>query len=99
VAGPLKGSASAAQGNFLRQQRTYHLRWTPHLPQITPAQRDARILTIPVTVTLTYQQGGKPFNLSKMADMRIKLDPSRLRRRLDNKLDLLMGRVPKELKS
>jgi hypothetical protein len=36
---------------------------------------------------------------SRTADVRIKLDPPRLRRRVDSKLDLLMGKVLKGLKS
>jgi hypothetical protein len=35
---------------------------------------------------------------SKAADICIKLGTTRLRRRLDNKLDLLTGMVPNELK-
>ena len=37
--------------------------------------------------------------LSQAADVRIKLDTARLRRRLDSKLDLLMGKTPRELQS
>jgi len=54
---------------------------------------------LPVTVILTYGQGGKSIRLSKTADVRVKLDPARLHRRVDSKLDLLMGKVPKGLRS
>ena len=84
---------------FTDAQGTYRLRWTPSLPEITAEQREAGVYTFPVTVTLAYQHGGKAYKISRSTDMRIKLDTSRLRRRLDNKLDLLMGKVPKELKS
>ena len=42
---------------------------------------------------------GEIIRLSKTTDVRIKLDPTRLHRRVDSKLDLLMGKVPKGLKS
>jgi len=79
--------------------QVYHLRWTPILPEITPDQREAGYLTISVTAVLAYSHSGKAYKTSRSAELRIKLDTTRLRRRLDNKLDLLMGKVPKELKS
>ena len=53
----------------------------------------------PVTVILSYREGTETVRLSRTADVRIKVDPTRLRRRVDSKLDLLMGKVPKGLKS
>jgi len=54
---------------------------------------------LPVSVLLSYREGEQLIRSSKATDVRIKLDTTRLRRRLDSKLDLLMGKVPKELKS
>jgi hypothetical protein len=48
-----------------------------------------------VTAILTFRQGNRTIRLSKTTDVRIKLDPTRLRRRVDSKLDLLMGKTPK----
>jgi len=49
-------------------------------------------------VLLSYREGEQLVRTSRAADVRIKLDTTRLRRRLDSKLDLLMGRVPNKLK-
>ena len=84
---------------FAGDEGTYRLLWTPAPSEITPEQREAGQLTFPVTVTLTYQQSGKSYKINRTTDLRVKLDTTRLRRRLDSKLDLLMGKVPKELKS
>lgn len=75
------------------------VRWTPRLGEILPEARDAGVLALPVSVLLAYREGERLMRASKAADMRVKLDTTRLRRRLDSKLDLLMGKVPKELKS
>ena len=83
---------------FSSGQAVYRLRWNPVLPEITPEQRESGLITMPVTVTLAYQHAGKNYNISRSLDLKIKLDTTRLRRRLDSKLDLLMGKVPKELK-
>ena len=53
----------------------------------------------PVTVILIYRQREETVRLSRTTDVRIKIDPTRLHRRVDSKLDLLMGKVPKGLKS
>jgi len=50
-------------------------------------------------VILSHREGKETVRLSRTADVRIKLDPTRLRRRVDSKLDLLMGKVPKGSKS
>lgn len=84
---------------FSGLQKTIIVRWTPRLGEIPAEARDAGVFVLPVSVLLAYYEGGKFIRTSKAADVRIKLDTSRLRRRLDSKLDLLMGKVPKELKS
>ena len=95
----LKESPAPRKEIFSGDQGTYRLRWTPLMPEITPEQREAGFLLFPVTVTLSYQQAGKTIKASRTTDVHIKLDTTRVRRRLDSKLDLLMGKVPKELKS
>lgn len=80
-------------------QTTYTVRWMPHLGEITPDSRQRGEIILPVTVILTYRQESKTVRLSKTTNMRVKLDPARLRRRVDSRLDLLMGVVPKGLKN
>jgi hypothetical protein len=77
----------------------YTVRWTPQLGEITDDDRHQGVVVQPVTVILTYRQDKETVRLSKTTDVRIKLDPTRLHRRVDSKLDLLMGKVPKGLKS
>jgi hypothetical protein len=86
---------------FRGQRTTYTVRWKPRLDDITDDDRRQGMVVQPVTVILTYRQekGKETVRLSRTADVRIKLDPTRLRRRVDSKLDLLMGKVPKGLKS
>ena len=83
---------------FNGMSKTFHVRWSPQVGDISPEIRATGLLTFPVTILLTYQENGKEIHLSKTTDVRIKLDTTRLRRRLDSKLDLLMGKVPDELK-
>lgn len=84
---------------FSGMHKTIFIRWSPRLGEIPPEAREAGVLALPVSVLLSYREGERFVRTSKVTDMRIKLDTSRLRRRLDSKLDLLMGKVPKELKS
>lgn len=84
---------------FRGKRATYSVRWTPQLGEITDEDRRQGVVVQPVTVILSYRQGRATVRLSQTANVRIKLDPTRLHRRVDSKLDLLMGKVPKGLKS
>jgi len=79
-------------------RRSFTVRWSPRLPEITPEVREKGVLTLPVSVQLSYREGEELVRTSKAEVVRIKLDTTRLRRRLDSKLDLLMGKVPRDLK-
>lgn len=90
---------------FSGMRKTISVRWSPRIGEIPDEAREAGVLTLPVSVLLSYKvaeqapHGERLVRASKATDVRIKLDTTRLRRRLDSKLDLLMGKVPKELKS
>lgn len=84
---------------FRGQAQTYTVRWNPKLDHISDADRQRGTVVLPVTVILSYRQGNEAVRLSRSVDVRIKLDPSRLHRRIDSKLDLLMGKTPKGLQS
>ena len=73
--------------------------WTPQLGDVQPEDRDKGEKVLPVTVILSYRQNGQNVRVSQTADIRIKLDTTRLRRRLDSKLNFLMGKVPQGLKT
>jgi hypothetical protein len=83
---------------FNGMRKTILVRWSPTLGEILPAARESGVLELPLSVLLTYRDGEQWVRLSQAAAVTIKLDTTRLRRRLDSKLDLLMGKVPKELK-
>ena len=84
---------------FRGAKTTYTVRWQPKLGEVTDEDRRQGAVVQPVTVILSYREGRETVRLSRTIDVRIKLDPTRLRRRVDSKLDLLMGKVPKGLKS
>jgi hypothetical protein len=83
---------------FSGQKATYTVQWTPRLGEVSVAEREQGEVIIPVTVIVSYQQEKETVRLSQSVQTRIKFDPGRLRRRIDSKLDLLMGKVPKGLK-
>ena len=84
---------------FRGAKSTYTVRWQPRLDDVTDEDRQQGTVLQPVTVILSYREGMETVRMSKTADVRIKLDPTRLRRRVDSKLDLLMGKVPKGFQS
>lgn len=84
---------------FRGVRATYTVRWQPKLGDMSDSDRQRGAVVQPVTVILSYSDGKQTVRLSKTADVRVKLDPSRLRRRVDTTLDLLMGKVPKGLQS
>lgn len=83
---------------FTGQKVTYAVQWTPRLGEISQTEREQGEVVIPITVIVSYQQGKETMRQSQSVNVRVKFDPGRLRRRLDSKLDLLMGKVPKGLK-
>lgn len=82
---------------FAGRPVTYSVPWTPALSDIDDAARATGEVRIPVTAIVTWEEGEQRVRLSRTLDVRVKLDPTRLRRRVDSKLDLLMGKVPKGL--
>jgi len=77
-------------------EKTYRLQWRPALPEITEAHRDLGYVEIPVTVILNHRVKEQLYRQSKTVDLRVRLDTTRLRRRIDSKLDLMMGKIPKQ---
>lgn len=84
---------------FTGRRTTYTFQWTPRLEDITPEEWKKLELNRPVTVILTYRYQQKTIRTSQSTTFRVKLEPGRVRRRVDSKLDLLMGKVPPGLKS
>ncbi|MCX6083226.1 MAG: PglZ domain-containing protein, partial [Chloroflexi bacterium] len=84
---------------FSGSERSYRVQWQPKLGEISPHDRERGYVQMPVTVILTYRKNDQLYRTSRTADIRIKFDSTRVRRRIDSKLDLMMGKLPKELKS
>jgi hypothetical protein len=83
---------------FPGEPRTYRIRWHPNVT-ITPEAQEAGEVRLPLTVVLQYSEGGTLQRISQSTTVRITIDNTRLRRRVDSKLNLLMGAVPKGLRS
>ncbi len=93
------GGAADATRAVPRAPSALSATWTPRLDDITDEDRETQEKHLPVTVVLTYADKGKTFRTSAGAELVVKLTPGKLRRRVDSKLDFLMGKVPKGLKS
>ena len=83
---------------FTGTERIYHVQWNPSLNEISDEDRDRGFVQISVTAILTYRLKDQTHRASRTTDVRVKLDPTRLRRRIDSKLDLMMGKLPKDIK-
>jgi len=83
---------------FTGIERTYRVNWKPVLPEINDNDRALGYKELSVTAILTYRMKDQTYRASRSVDVRIKFDPNRLHRRVDSKLDLMMGKMPKELK-
>ena len=82
---------------FSGKPTTYAVQWTPRLGEITEEDRKRGAVVQTVTAIVAYRYEGKEVRVTRSVDVQIKLDPTRLRRRIDSKLDLLMGKTPKSL--
>ncbi len=101
---PLTLSFSAAElpdrkEFFNGVEKSYAVQWKPKLNEISEGDRDQGYMDLPLTVILKYTYKGRVYQQTSNVKLRIRLDTNRLRRRIDSKLDLLMGKTPKELKS
>ncbi len=85
----------ARRETFTGEKNTYRVEWKPIIPE---ENRGEEAIHQSVTVTLNYRYKGQVIRVSRNTEVRIKLDPARLRRRVDSKLDLIMGKVPQGLK-
>jgi len=83
---------------FGGKTQTYTIRWRPNL-DATPEQRQAGEVVLSITLILSYSEQGKTVRESHSTEIRIKFDSTRLHRRVDSKLNLLMGKVPKGLRA
>lgn len=75
-------------------EKTFRITWKPKIAEISEADRERGFIDFPVTAILTYRYKDQSYRSSRSVDVRVRLDNSRLRRRIDSKLDLMMGKKP-----
>lgn len=83
---------------FLGVEKDFCVQWKPALPEFSEADRDRGYVELPVTITLSHRVKEKQYKQSKTIDLRVRIDSTRLHRRIDSKLDLMMGKMPRERK-
>jgi len=83
---------------FSGDERQYRVRWKPRTDSATPEEQESGRMRRHVTVVASYRWKDRSVKSSIHKEIEITLDTSRIRRRLDSKLDSIMGMVPKELR-
>jgi hypothetical protein len=83
---------------FSGEEQTYRIRWVPKTDEATPDEQKRGRMSRPVAVVASYHWQGRTVRSSVGGTVEIKLDASRIRRRLDSRLDGIMGLVPKGLR-
>ncbi len=79
-------------------EKEIRVEWKKKSIDITESDRQKGYIEFPVTVTLGHRVREKQYRQSQTVDMRIRIDTDRLRRRIDSRLDLMMGKMPGEMK-
>lgn len=82
---------------FNGSQKVVQISWKPEFSEVSDSDRDRGYMEFPLTVTLSHRDKEKEYKESKSINLRMRIDTSRLRRRLDTKLDLMMGKLPKDI--
>jgi hypothetical protein len=83
---------------FTGTEFEYRVRWTPKLDSPTAdEQKDGKVVK-QVTAIASYRWKNRAVRMTIHGTVEIQLDTSRIRRRLDSKLDSIMGMVPAGLR-
>jgi hypothetical protein len=83
---------------FSGGEQTYRIRWVPKVDQATTDEQKQGRMVRTVTVVASYHWQGRTVRSGVSGTVEIKLDTNRIRRRLDSRLDSIMGLVPKGLR-
>lgn len=83
---------------FIGSEHDFRVRWTPKLDNPTPDEQKAGKVVKQVTAIASYQWKGRKVRTTIHGTVEIQLDTTRIRRRLDSKLDSIMGMVPAGLR-
>ena len=83
---------------FSGSEHEYRVRWTPSLASPTAEEQTAGRVVKQVTAVASYRWQNRPVRTTVHGTVEIQLDTTRVRRRLDSKLDSIMGMVPAGLR-
>jgi len=83
---------------FTGTEHEYRVRWTPKLDNPTPDEQKAGKVVKQVTAIASYLWKSRRVRATIHGNVEIQLDTTRIRRRLDSKLDSIMGMVPAGLR-
>lgn len=83
---------------FTGTEHEYRVRWTPKLDNPTPDEQKAGKVVKQVTAIASYFWKNRRVRTTIHGTVEIQLDSTHIRRRLDSKLDSIMGMVPAGLR-
>ena len=83
---------------FVGTEHDYRVRWTPRVDNATPDEQAKGRVLKQVTVIASYRWQNRTLRTTIHGTVEIQLDTTRVRRRLDSKLDSIMGMVPAGLR-
>lgn len=83
---------------FSGTEHEYRVRWTPKLDSPTTEEQKAGKVVRQVTAIASYRWKNRTVRTTVHGQVEIQLDTTRIRRRLDSKLDSIMGMVPAGLR-
>lgn len=83
---------------FSGNEHDYRVRWTPKVDNPTPDEQATGKVAKEVTVIASYRWQDRTVRTTVHGTVEIQLDTTRIRRRLDSKLDSIMGMVPAGLR-
>jgi hypothetical protein len=83
---------------FSGTEHDYRIRWIPKVDNPTRDEQDAGKAVKQVTAIASYRWQNRTVRTTVHCTVEIQLDTTRIRRRLDSKLDSIMGMVPAGLR-
>jgi hypothetical protein len=83
---------------FSGTEHDYRVRWTPRVDNPTPDEQKAGKVVKQVTAIASYRWKNRTLRATVHGTVEIQLDTTRIRRRVDSKLDSIMGMVPAGLR-
>jgi hypothetical protein len=83
---------------FSEAEQEYHVHWTPKVDSPSAEEQKLGKVTKQVTAIASYRWKNRTVRSTIYGEIEIKLDTSRIRRRLDSRLDSIMGMVPAGLR-